>query len=67
MDSRITATSNQEILPPIYSESTKIQIEAIQSANLMDGGQETGRATIVCGGTVPTITITLRIIFRGEK
>ena len=67
LDSRITATSNQDILPPIYSESTKIQIEAIQSANLMDGGQETGRATIVCGGTVPTITITLRIIFRGEK
>lgn len=70
-DSRITATSNQEFLPPIYdaTEGTgnTAEIEALQSANLQDGGQSTGQAKIICMGDVPTITIHLRVIFRGEK
>ena len=67
-DSRITATSNQEYLPPIYVEGTNDAIiDAIQAANIQDAGQSTGKAVIQCKGDKPTISIQLRIIFRGEK
>lgn len=70
-DSRITATSNQEFLPPIYDPTdgsgNQSEIEALQAANLQDGGQSVGQAKIICMGTVPTITVHLRVIFRGEK
>lgn len=67
-DSRITATSNQEFLPPIYVEGTNDAIiDAIQAANIQDVGQSTGKAVIQCKGDKPTISIQLRIIFRGEK
>ena len=67
-DSRITATSNQEFLPPIYVEGTNDAIiDAIQAANIQDVGQSAGKAVIQCKGDKPTISIQLRIIFRGEK
>lgn len=70
-DSRITATSNQDFLPPVYDPTdgtgNQAEIEALQNANLQDGGQSVGQAKIICMGTVPTITVHLRVIFRGEK
>lgn len=67
-DSRITATSNQEFLPPLYIEGTNdAMIDAIQAANILDVGQSAGKAIIQCKGDKPTITIQLRVIFRGEK
>ena len=67
-DSRITATSNQEYLPPLYVKGTNdAMIEAIQAADIQDAGQSAGKAVIQCKGDKPTISIQLRIIFRGEK
>ncbi len=66
-DSLITVTSNQEFLPPIYTAEKAEMIEAIQAANIQDGGQSAGQAKIVCTGEVPTIAIELRVIFRGVK
>lgn len=66
-DSRITATSNQEFLLPVYTGSNGAMIDAIQSAQIVDAGQSTGKAVIQCKGDKPTISIQLRIIFRGEK
>lgn len=66
-DSLITATSNQEFLPPILTSSNQAEIEALQSANLQDFGQSVGQAKIMCMGDVPTITVHLRVIFRGDK
>lgn len=66
-DSRITATSNQEFLLPLYTGSNDAMIDAIQSAQIVDAGQSAGKAVIQCKGDKPTISIQLRIIFRGEK
>lgn len=67
-DSRITATSNQEFLPPLYVKGTNDEIiDAIQAANIQDVGQSAGKAIIQCKGDKPTISIQLRVIFRGEK
>ena len=67
-DSRITATSNQEFLPPLYIKDTNDAIiDAIQAANIQDVDQSAGKAIIQCKGDKPTITIQLRVIFRGEK
>ena len=66
-DSRITATSNQEFLPPILTADNQAEIEALQSANLQDYGQSAGQAKIKCMGDVPKIAVHLRVIFRGEK
>ena len=70
-DLLITATSNQEFMPPVYNPTdgtgNRAEIEAIQAANLQDGGQSVGHAKIICMGDVPTITVHLRVIFRGEK
>lgn len=66
-DSRITATSNQEFLLPLYTGSNDEMIDAIQNAQIVDAGQSAGQAIIRCKGDKPTIPIQLRIIFRGEK
>lgn len=66
-DTLITATSNQEFLPPILTSSNQAEIEALQAANLQDYGQSAGQAKIKCMGDVPTITVHMRVIFRGEK
>ncbi len=66
-DSLITATSNQDILPPLANGANTEMIKAIQKANLCDGGQGDGWLKIRCLGKVPTIPVTLRIIYRGGK
>lgn len=67
-DSRITATSHQEFLFPVYTgTSMDAMIEAIQNAQIVDAGQSAGKAIIQCKGDKPTISIQLRVIFRGEK
>lgn len=66
-DPLITATSNQEWLPPIATADNSAEIEAVQKANIQDNGQSVGQAKIICMGDVPTIAINLRVIFRGEK
>lgn len=62
-DSLITATSNQEVLPAIGI--SKEQLIAFQKAMVVDAGQEAGKLTLRVMGTLPTIDIPIRIIFRG--
>lgn len=62
-DSLITASSNQEVLPAIGI--TADQLKALQKAMLVDGGQVVGSLTLTALGTVPTIDIPIRVIFRG--
>lgn len=62
-DSLITASSNQEIIPAIGI--TADQLKAMGAAMIVDGGQSTGSITLKALGTVPTIDIPIRIIFRG--
>ena len=61
----ITSTSNQEIIPAVGL--TKDQYKAMRTAQLVDGGQTTGSLTLKALGTVPTIDIPIRIIYRGVK
>lgn len=61
----ITSTSNQEIIPDI--KITAEQYKAMGAAMIVDGGQSAGSLTLKALGTVPTIDIPIRIIFRGEK
>lgn len=61
-DSLITATSNQEVIPdPSISRE---QYKAFQRACLV-GAQTQGKLMLLVYGTVPTIDIPIRIIFRG--
>lgn len=62
-DSMITASSNQEILPAIGI--TTDQMKALQKASIVDAGQSAGSMTLKALGTVPTIDIPIRVIFRG--
>ena len=64
-DSLITTSSNQEILPAVGI--TLDQLKALQTAMLVDGGQSAGKLTLKAMGTVPTIDIPVRIIYRGVK
>lgn len=60
----VTATSNQEILPAV--NITAEQLEALQAANIQDGGQTAGNITLKAYGDVPTIDIPIRVIKRGD-
>lgn len=62
-DSLITASSNQEIIPAIGI--TADQLNALQNAMIVEGGQSKGSLTLTALGTVPTIDIPIRVIFRG--
>ena len=62
--SGVTATSNQEILPAV--DITAEQLEALQGANIQDGGQAAGNITLKAYGDVPTIDIPIRVIKRGD-
>lgn len=66
-DSLITATSNQEFLAPTAIDSNKAMRDMLVNAQLKDAGQGVGWAKLRCEGTVPTSTVQLRVIFRGEK
>lgn len=60
----VTSTSNQEILPGL--NITQKQLEALQSANIQDGGQSSGRLTLKAWGDKPDVSIPIRIIIRGD-
>lgn len=61
----VTDTSIQEILPAL--DITKEQLEALQLANIVDGGQSKGYITLKAFGTKPTINIPIRVLLRGER
>lgn len=62
-DALITATSNQEVIP---AESiTAEQLNALQKANIICDGQWAGGLTLKTFGTVPTVDIPVKVIFRG--
>ena len=60
----VTTTSNQEILPAV--DITAEQLEALQAANIQDGGQAAGNITLKAFGDVPAIDIPIRVIKRGD-
>lgn len=60
----VTTTSEQEVLPS--SSITAAQLEALQAANIVDGGQSAGKITLKAYGDKPTINIPIRVIKRGE-
>ena len=62
-DSLITASSNQEILPAVGI--TSAQYNALLKAQIVDGGQAAGSFTLKALGTVLTIDIPIRVVFRG--
>ena len=62
--SGVTATSNQEILPAL--NITTEQLEAMQAANIQDGGQAANTITLKAYGDVPTIDLPIRVIRRGD-
>lgn len=62
--SGVTATSAVELLPALGI--TEDQLEALQEANLQDGGQSAGSITILAFGDVPVIDIPIRVIVRGD-
>ena len=59
----VTANSNQEILPALGI--TTEQIEAMQAANIQDGGQADGKILLKAYGDAPTIDLPIRVIKRG--
>ena len=60
----VTADSNQEILPAVGI--TTEQLEAMQAANIQDGGQAINTITLKAYGDVPTIDLPIRVIRRGN-
>ena len=59
----VTATSIQEIIPS--TTITQEQLEALQSANIVDGGQSTNTIILKAFGDVPTIDIPITVLLRG--
>lgn len=62
--SGVTATSNQEVLPS--TSITQEQVEALQGANIVDGGQTVNSIILKAYGTKPTIDLPIRVIKRGD-
>lgn len=62
--SGVTATSNQEVLPAL--NITAEQLEALQGANIQDGGQAANTMTLKAYGDKPTIDLPIRVIKRGD-
>lgn len=60
----VTATSNQELLPAL--NITSEQLTALQSANILDGGQSADTIVLKAFGDKPTIDIPIRVIMRGD-
>ena len=60
----VTATSANEILPG--AEITAEQLQALQEANIQDGGQAEGSLTLLAYGDKPTIDLPVRVIVRGD-
>lgn len=62
--SGVTATSHQELLPAV--DITTDQLEALQAANIQDGGQAADTITLNAYGDKPTIDLPIRIVKRGD-
>lgn len=62
--SGVTLTSNQEILPPV--DVTQEQLDAMQMANIQDGGQQAGKIVLKAWGVKPTVDLPIRVIVRGD-
>lgn len=62
-NSAITATSTQEVSPA--TNITADQLTALQSANIIDGGQAAGSMTLKAFGEKPSVDIPVRIIVKG--
>ncbi len=64
---RITKTSTQEFIPPIYYETAESQKmkQASLKAGYADAGQIDGEAYIKCEGEIPTVPVILRVLIRG--
>lgn len=60
----VTTTSNQEVLPSL--SITAAQLEALQAANIQDGGQAANTITLKAFGDKPTVAIPIRVIIRGD-
>lgn len=60
----LPADSIVEVLPGL--DITAEELEALQAANLQDGGQQYGQITLKAFGEVPTISIPIRVIVRGD-
>lgn len=60
----VTADTAVEILPGL--SITGEQLEALQLANIQEGGQTAGTITLKAYGDVPTIDTPIRIIVRGD-
>lgn len=62
-NSAITTTSTQEVSPA--TDITADQLTALQSANIIDGGQAAGSMTLKAFGEKPSVDIPVRIIVKG--
>jgi len=61
--SGVTATSNQDIIPAVGITSE--QLQALQGANIQDGGQSTGTIALKAWGIKPAVDIPIRVLKRG--
>ena len=62
--SGISPDSAVEVLPAL--SLTEEELEALQAANLQDGGQTEGSMTLIAFGDVPVIDLPIRVIVRGD-
>ncbi len=62
--SGVAANSAVELLPGL--DITEDQLDALQSANLQDGGQSAGSITLKAFGDIPSIDLPVRLIVRGD-
>lgn len=60
----VTFNSNQDIIPDLGI--TIDQLDALQSANIQDGGQLEGRITLLAYSDKPTIDLPIRVVLRGD-
>lgn len=60
----VTTTSNQEILPAL--NITAEQLEAMQAANIQDGGQAVNSITLKAYGDKPAVDLPIRVVKRGD-
>ena len=62
--SGVTSTSANDLNPSL--SITSEQLEALQLANIVDGGQSTDTIVLKAYGTKPTIDIPIRVHVKGE-
>lgn len=60
----VTVTSMNEIM--LTTSATQAQVEAMQAANITDGGQAANSITLKAWGDKPTIDIPIRVVIRGD-